>query len=414
MKPSRRDFLESSIKTSTLMALASRAPTLLCHTAQGAGPGRPGQESTALVVVQLSGGNDGLNCVVPYADDNYARLRTTLRLKRNDVLRIDDHFGFHPEMKECRRLFDEGCFSVLQGVGYPKSSRDHPAAERSWQGGLPESPGNQTGWVGRYADCLCDKIPGGMPAALLTPTGRPFAVTAERTVIPQLRKPEDAELFSGPASDDLASGIGQIAGANHGDSGSLLEFVRTGMATAVADRAKVRAAMANASTYPQTQFAQRLRTIASLIRADVGFRLYYTELGGDGFGGFDNHANQKENHAALLAQFSGGVGAFLDDLRRDGAANRTLLMTISEFGRTAAENGRRGTDHGAAAPVFLAGGRIKHGLIGAHPSLSDLDNNGLRFHTDFRRVYATVLDRWLGCDPRTVLGEPFEPVDFLS
>lgn len=413
MKRSRREFLETSLKHSSLLALASHAPALLCRTALGAGPRVERGDQTVLVVVQLSGGNDGLNCVVPYADDGYASRRSTLRLARNDVLRMDDALGFHPEMKDCRRLFDEGCFSVVQGVGYPKSSRDHAAAERSWQGGLPGEPEVRTGWVGRYADCACEANPGSAPVALVSPAGRPFAVTARRAQVPHLRKWEDAAALGGASDDELAAGLSRMAAETAG-ANPLLAMVRTTAITTAENRVKLRQAAASTHPYPPSQFAQRLRMIANLVRAEVGFRVFYTELGGDGFGGFDNHANQKENHAALLAQFSGGVGAFMDDLRRDGLADRVLLLTLSEFGRTVAENGRRGTDHGAAAPVFLAGGRIRHGFIGAHPSLTDLEDNALKFHTDFRSIYATVLQRWLGCDAREVLGEALPMADVLS
>lgn len=412
MKRSRREFLETSLKHSTLLALAGQAPALLCRTALGAGTRAAGGDHPVLVVVQLSGGNDGLNCVVPYADDGYASRRSTLRLTRGDVLRIDDELGFHPAMKDCHRLFGEGCFSVVQGVGYPQSSRDHAAAERSWQGGQPKEPEARTGWVGRYADCACEAQSGSAPVALVSPAGKPFAVTARRALVPHLRAPEDVAALEGTMDDALADELSRMA-AEAGTANSLLAMVRTTAITTAENRAKLRRAAASANAYPQSQFAQRLRMIAGLVRADIGFRVFYTELGGDGFGGFDNHANQKENHAALLTQFSGGVGAFLDDLRRDGLADRVLLLTISEFGRTVAENGRRGTDHGAAAPVFLAGGRIRQGLIGAHPSLTDLDNNALKFHTDFRSVYATVLERWLGCNAQAILGESFPMLDLL-
>jgi uncharacterized protein (DUF1501 family) len=156
-----------------------------------------------------------------------------------------------------------------------------------------------------------------------------------------------------------------------------------------------------------------LRTVARLIRADVGIRIFYTELGGQEPGGFDNHANQAENHAALLYQLAESVSAFLLDLKRDNLLDRVLLMTFSEFGRTVKENGRRGTDHGSAAPLFLAGGRLRGGLVGSHPNLTDLENGGQKFHIDFRRVYATVLDRWLGFDSLPILGARFEPLDVL-
>ena len=150
-----------------------------------------------------------------------------------------------------------------------------------------------------------------------------------------------------------------------------------------------------------------------LIRAEVGIRIFFAELGGGGIGGFDNHANQRDNHASVLAQLSDSVADFADDLARHKCLQRVCLMTFSEFGRTLSENGRRGTGHGAAAPVFLVGGRLRAGLIGKHPSLTDLDQDAPKFHTDFRRLYATVLDDWLGLDSRAVLGAKFETLDLF-
>ena len=166
--------------------------------------------------------------------------------------------------------------------------------------------------------------------------------------------------------------------------------------------------------YPDLGLARSLHTVAQLIRAELGIRIFYTELGGDGFGGFDNHANQRGNHGALLHQLSEATAAFTDDLRRDRLLDRVVLMTFSEFGRTVAENGRRGTGHGSAAPMFLVGGGIRSGLIGQHPNLTDLENGGTRHHTDFRSVYATVLDHWLGLDSQAILGATFPPVALFS
>jgi len=168
------------------------------------------------------------------------------------------------------------------------------------------------------------------------------------------------------------------------------------------------------SPYPPLQLAQTLRTVAQLIRADVGIRVFLTELGGAGFGGFDNHAGQRDNHAALLHQLSESVTAFVRDLHRDGLLSRVLLMTFSEFGRTVSENGRRGTGHGAAAPAFLAGGKVRGGLVGSHPSLTDLEQDAPKPHTDFRRLYATVLDHWLGFNSEAILGQRFEPLPLLK
>ena len=178
-------------------------------------------------------------------------------------------------------------------------------------------------------------------------------------------------------------------------------------------KAAIKAADGSAD-YPPFGLARDLRTVAQLIRADIGIRIFFAELGGGGIGGFDNHANQLGNHCALLHQLAESVAAFIYDLQRDKQLDRVLLMTFSEFGRTVKENGRRGTDHGAAAPMFLAGGKVKGGLVGTHPSLTDLDKGALKMHTDFRRVYATVLDRWLGFESEAVLGGRFQPLDILK
>jgi uncharacterized protein (DUF1501 family) len=196
----------------------------------------------------------------------------------------------------------------------------------------------------------------------------------------------------------------------------LLDFVRRTTARSYAHRRAIEeiAVASGAAGYPPLQLAQRLRTIAQLLRADVGVRVFFTELGGDGFGGFDNHANQIGNHCALLEQLAESVAAFVADLDRQNLLDRVILATFSEFGRTVKENGRRGTDHGAAAPMFLAGGRLRGGLIGEHPSLTERQNNGVKFHTDFRRVYATLLDHWLGFDSEQALGGAYEPLHLFA
>ncbi|MCX7886286.1 MAG: DUF1501 domain-containing protein [Verrucomicrobiae bacterium] len=388
----RRDF----IRAATFAALV---PPVFRRAAAAVGQRRTSGDPTALVVVQLSGGNDGLNCVVPFAHDEYARRRHTLRLMATDVLKINDELGFHPALADWKRLFDEGLACVVQGVGYPKSSRNHPEAMRDWHTARPGDANWPTGWVGQIADQLCARDPAAVPAALITPSTRPGALTAEHAIIPSIHKLED--LTPPPCESRLRSG------------NPLLEHVSEVSAAAAINCRAIQTAALRSGNYPPTPFARGLRIAASLIRADVGFRILYLELGGGDIGGFDNHAAQKDNHAALLRQFAAGVAAFIDDLRRDGLLERVLLMTISEFGRTLAENGRRGTDHGAAAPMFLAGGRLKGGLIGAHPDLNSLDNGGLRPHTDFRQVYATVFEQWLGLDPLPILGGRFDQLDLF-
>ena len=407
MSCTRRDFLKTTLGASALVSLASAAPSFLVRAA-AAGAARRDDRDTGLVVVQLSGGNDGLNTVVPYADDEYARNRPTLRFGAKDVHKINSYLGFHPRMEAFSRLHKQGHLSVLHGVGYPDSNRDHDAAMRHWHTAQPEDPDCQTGWLGRTTDNVWHTNRKDTPAVFVGPIVQPFALRAEHVIVPSIQSPDDFTL-------DSKAGEFQQGNAPDKDD-ELLRFVQecTSKARANSQRIEAVTKAGGGAEYPAFRLAGTLHTVAQLIRANVGIRIFFTELGGGGIGGFDNHANQLGNHCALLHHMSESLAAFVDDLEKDKMLDRVLLMTISEFGRTVKENGRRGTGHGVSAPIFLAGGKLKGGLVGSHPSLTDLDNGAMKFHTDFRRVYATVLDRWLGFESRSVLGRQYEPLDILD
>jgi uncharacterized protein (DUF1501 family) len=409
MQTPRREFLRTAVGASTLLALSPVAPAFLCRTALAAAAQRQDRDSV-LVVVQLSGGNDGLNTVVPYEDDAYHRSRPTLRLTAQHVLKLDSGLGLYPEMTAFMRLYQEGHLAVIQGVGYPDSNRDHEVAMRHWHTSRPLENLTQTGWLGRAID-RCKTGRRDVPGVFVGPIPSPFAVQTEEAVVPAI-KSLDQWLPAGQWA--AASSFDSQAGAPGADS--LPDFLRRATLDASASATRLQAARRSAETNGSTQYpgfplARTLRSVAQLIRAELGIRIYFTELGGGGIGGFDTHAGQAANQGALLRELSESAAAFLDDLRRDRLLDRVWLMTFSEFGRALSENGRRGTGHGAAAPVFLAGGGLKGGLVGPHPSLTDLDDDAPRFHTDFRRVYATVLDRWLGLDSLPVLGQRFAPLD---
>jgi len=397
----RRDFLRATLGASAVLSLGPVARHVPAASSQ---PDR----DTVLVIVQLSGGNDGLNTVVPYGDDEYGRGRTTLRLPTSDLHKIDSLLAFHPRMAAFMRLYQEGHLSIIQGVGHTGSDRDHDRAMRVWhtahlKDAMLGGAGSQTGWLGRLADHLRSTAQADLPTVFVGPISRPFALNAENVVIPCIRSAEDL-IVQVPPSSVLVDG---------GDA--LLQFLRGSMRGARAASERIEAAAkAGTGEYPPFGLAGHLRTVAQLVRANLGIRVFFVELGGGGIGGFDNHANQLGNHCALLHQLAESTAAFIDDLNHDKTLDRVLLMTFSEFGRSVRENGRRGTDHGAAGPIFLAGGKVKGGLAGSHPSLTDLDGGAQKPHTDFRRVYATVLDRWLGVDSRVVLGERFEPLDVLA
>ena len=390
-----------------MLSFASDAPNFLVRAAT-AGAARTDDRDTVLVVVQMSGGNDGLNTVVPYADDEYGRNRPTLALKGKDVLKIDSYLGFHPRMEAFSRLYEEGHLSILHGVGYPNSDRSHDGAMRDWHTAEPDDPDCQTGWLGRAADNVWHTNQKDTPTVFVGPIVQPFGLRAEHVIIPSIKSLDDLILDSEPAEFQQDRAVDK--------NDELLRFVRECRARAGVHSRRIEAVTkaTGGADYPAFRLAGTLRTVAQLIRADVGIRVFFTELGGGGIGGFDNHANQLGNHCSLLNHLSESLAAFVDDLKKDKQLDRVLLMTISEFGRTVKENGRRGTGHGVSAPIFLAGGKLKGGRVGSHPSLTDLDNGAMKFHTDFRRVYATVLDRWLGFESRPVLGRQYKPLEILN
>ncbi|MHC4401245.1 MAG: DUF1501 domain-containing protein [Planctomycetota bacterium] len=419
MSHTRRDFLKASLGASGLAALGPAVPALA--KAASAAPPRRNTGDSVLVVVQMAGGNDGLNTVVPYGDDEYHRNRPTLRAVADDVLKIDALVGFHPRMKAFKRLFDEGRLSVVQGTGYPNPNGDHGAAMRDWQTARPHETSCQTGWLGRAVDHVHRPEEAEVPAVFVGTLSRPLALNAEQVVVPSVRSLQTCTLRATGGAQDGGAGRAALERAaavpRSANDNPLLGFLQNGTQSACGVSRRIEAILAGRGAaggdYPAIQFAQRLRTVAQLVRADFGARIYYTELGGAEPGGFDNHANQLGNHCALLHQLSESVAAFADDLARDKLLDRVLLMTFSEFGRTVNENGRRGTGHASAAPMFLVGGKVKAGLIGPHPSLTELENGGPKHHTDFRRVYAAALQRWLGYDSRAALGQ-FEPLDVLE
>ncbi len=417
MPPTRRDFVKSALGATVLASLNPQ----LNRSAQAADR-RRNADQPVLVIVELAGGNDGLNSLIPFDNDIYGRSRPTLRLRGNEVLKINDQLGFHPSLAGFRRLYDEGNFSVVQGVGYPNPNGDHDKAMLDWQSAQPHQTNRQTGWVGRAIDNCSPLSTSNVTAMLVGQTQQPFCLNAERAIVPSIHSLPDYTLqTNGNAKSrpDLHRLLVEATELPRPRSNNrLLEVVQKNNLAAYAASQRIEQVIENRSTsagnYPQFPLARQLSTIAQIIGADTGIRIFFTGFGGDGIGGFDNHASQRDNHAALLRHLAESVAAFVDDLARQNLLDRVVLMTFSEFGRTLQENGRKGTGHGSAAPIFLAGGKLKGGLVGPHPSLSELENGGPKHHTDFRRVYATMLKNWLGFDSRSVLGARFDPLDLFT
>ena len=401
MSTSRRDFLKAALGAPAVLSLGSTAPAFL---QQAAAADPTPLADRVLVVVQLSGGNDGLNTVVPYDNDEYGRNRKTLRMTKGDVIPIGSDLGLHPEMPQMKRLLDDGHLGIVQGVGYPNPQGGHPESMRIWQTARLDAEVCQTGWLGRAIDAAGSEA--AVPGVFVGTFSRPLTVNAARAVVPTIQSIEDWKLRSKPVSGSVSA-----------EASPLLQEIERRTRSAQAHAAAVEDVVRSGARrdYPNTPFGASLRIIAQLIEANAGVRIFNTDAGGGGdIGAYDNHAGQKDNHAALIRQLSEGIGAFVDDLKRRGLFDRVVITTFSEFGRTIKENGRRGTDHGSAAPMLLVGGRVRAGLIGKHPSMTELENNGPKHHTDFRRVYATLLDHWLKIDSQTVLGEKFQSIELLA
>ncbi len=407
MRSNRRDFLRTTLAGSAVLSLGGVAPRFFAEAA--AADAEPSAD-TVLVVVQLSGGNDGLNTVVPFGDDAYRSGRPKLALPADRILKLDDRFGLHPEMAGLRDLFDRGELAIVQGVGYADPNRSHFESMDIWHTCRRKAERRNDGWLGRYLDSSAAGHGGDSPALHLGEEQQPVALATQNVRVPSIRSVDRFKLDSDDAR--LNQAIGELAAAERTGGNDLLAFVGESTSGALAASRRVAAARGGyqpKADYPDEALAAKLKTVAQLIDAGLGTRVYYVTLDG-----FDTHAQQADAHAALLRQLSGAVHAFVRDVAGHGHGRRVLVMGFSEFGRRVGENASVGTDHGAAGPMFLAGSGLKPGLIGAHPDLTDLADGDLKFHTDFRQVYAAVLERWLRWPSATVLGGEWKPVDVIA
>ncbi len=393
----RRGFLQVASGTA-LVSLSGLAPRVLHAAAQQTGQ-RDGEN--ILVVVQLSGGNDGLNTVVPYGDPEYYRNRFTLAIGREQVLRLDDYHGLHPSLRGWEQLWQAGQLAIVQGVGYANPNRSHFESMDLWHTAHLNPERVRRGWLGRYLDQL--PIEAVLPAVHYGGEEQPLALAAERKLAVSLRSLDAIRLETLPGLSPADSR--QLVTARRDGRHQLLDFVQENAQLAILTGERLRqiaARTAQRTGYPGSRLAQKLQVVASLIAADLPTRVYYVSLDG-----FDTHANQEGAHAALLAELGDAVAAFQADLREQGNDQRVTLMTFSEFGRRVRENASRGTDHGTAAPMFFVGGRVRGGLLNGHPSLTDLQDGDLKHSIDYRQAYATVLERWLHVDAASILGAEF-------
>ncbi|HWA84923.1 MAG TPA: DUF1501 domain-containing protein [Opitutus sp.] len=408
----RREFLRLSGRGIGLLAFSRFAPSFLVNSTRAAAPA-PEKDRTILVLVQLAGGNDGLNTLVPFEDGNYYRLRPSLAIAKSQVLRLTDMAGLHPACGALRGLLNDGRLAIIQNVGYPNPNRSHFRSTEIWETASPSNEFLPTGWVGRFFDNTCCGVPADAhdPVGLHVTEGMPqsFLGAGEHPTFglsPYARSHRENEENRRLLESFAHGSANRAPSANE-------TFLEHTLMDALVTEQKVQTVLAGyhpapESNYPQSLFSNSLRDIAALIAARLPTRVYFTSLSG-----FDTHGNQASQHTRLLGELSDGLAAFQRDLAAHHLDDQVLTMTFSEFGRRPSENVSHGTDHGTAAPLFVMGSRVRAGVHGTAPSLNLAPNQDLTFSTDFRRVYATMLDRWLACDSRAVLQDSFAPLDFV-
>ena len=416
----RRVFL---MRGALLASAAVTIPSFLDESAwalasaSGGLSGAPGvPEERILVVVQLGGGNDGLNTVVPYSMREYYAGRPGIGVPEKEALRLGDSgVGLHPRMAGMKALYDAGLLAVVQGVGYPNPNRSHFMSMDIWHTG--EHSGNGEGWLGKYFDNECRGKPDAKPES-----GVSLGATAPLALQGRLTRPiafETPELYRWIGRDmdkdlggayERALASGDVSATTAGSTAAFL--TRTALDAQVSsDQIRRAVTSAPAGQYPQGELGRQMRLISAMIRSGLKTRVYYATLGG-----FDTHAGQggsNGRHANLLQEYAQSIKAFYDDLKAQGNDGRVLTMTFSEFGRRVRQNASGGTDHGAAAPMFLAGPMVRPGVLTQHPSLSDLDDGDVKYGTDFRAVYAGVLKDWLKADAAKVLGRVYTGVSVV-
>lgn len=365
-----------------------------------------------LVVVQLTGGNDGINTLVPYAQQPYYDARPTLALDKNTVLPLNGDVALHPNMTELQNLYKANHVAVVQGVGYPNPNRSHYESMSIWQRASVDNSANN-GWLGRYLD-VAKSADSTINAVNLDTLLWP-AVMGDKERAMAIGSLQAFKVYplskrsSQPQAEAAVKALDSIQCTSCQEYNNLVNAMMESGLDALTASDIVQQAAGNyqtSVTYPKNDFSNRLKLAAQIITSALKPRVVYLQIGG-----FDTHANQKNTQANLLKTVSDGIAAFYQDMDSKGKANDTLIMTFSEFGRRVKENGSLGTDHGTAEPMFLVGGRANGGLYGTYPSLTELDNGDLKFTVDFRQVYTTVLQDWLGADPGQVLYSQFQKLN---
>lgn len=402
----RRDFLKASTATSLALTLPGFFQRAL-------GAQNTITDGRILIILELSGGNDGLNTIIPFADDAYHRLRPKLAMKKNKILNLENDLGLPESMVGIKRLYDNGHLAIINGVGYPNPNRSHFRSMEIWHTASYSNRYERDGWIGKFNDH--------QPGDQVDPLGAiainnafPQALVGQRGLGVAFQNPQAFRWRQGNQGDThtMFRRLNKTSQKHDPDHRDPIHFLRQVTANIVKSSDRVIQAAKSAQQhvdYPNHPLARDLRSVAQLIGADLPTHVYHVALKG-----FDTHVNQAGSHERLLSQFSQSVTAFQQDIQAMGLSDRVVILCYSEFGRRASENASGGTDHGTAGPMFLIGQSVNPGLHGRYPGLTDLDENGdLKFNVDFRSVYAQVLKNWLNVDPAKVLGRSFPTIDLI-
>ncbi|QDS96535.1 hypothetical protein FF011L_53470 [Roseimaritima multifibrata] len=403
----RRNFLGSSISGATALGIGAALPACFAEAASAA----PKANERILVVVQMSGGNDGLNTIVPFADDHYRSARPKLAIPKNELRKISDEDGLHPSMTGIEELLQNGQFAAIRNVGYEKPNRSHFESMDIWHTCRRKDEPRGDGWLGRYLDQQPATSGGDVPALHLGQEQQPVAVASSTVRVPTVKDLAEFQL-RGSDKQSLRDLLENRPPTNPSSDNDLLNFLQSSTTSAIAASQRVTDAAQGYKSkvkYPETELGNKLRVVAQLIDAGLTTRIYYVQ-----HDGFDTHAQQAETHSVLLRQWSDAVSALIRDLNAHDHGQRVCVMTFSEFGRRVSENASEGTDHGAAGPMFLCGGGVKAGIIGKRPNLTDLQQGDLKHEYDFRQVYASVLKDWLGTDPTPILGKEYQSLPLFA
>ncbi len=365
-----------------------------------------GNNKKVLIVIQLSGGNDGLNTIIPYRNDIYYKSRQQIGIKREDALSLNDDTGLNPKMKGIKQLYDDGKVTIINGVGYPQPNRSHFRSMDIWQSASTAKDIVSSGWIGRYIDNAADGTNIHNSLAIEVDDSLSLALKGEEKNAIAVR---DINQFHNAAANSYFKKIGSHKEEHEAHlAGYLYKTLRetTSAADYIFDQSKI---YNSTQTYPNTHIGKRMKTIGSLIISDTETQVYYVS-----HGSFDTHVDQKNRQDKLFENLDESLTALIADLRQNNRFQDVLIMTFSEFGRRVAQNASNGTDHGTASSMFFIGGSLKKpGLYNNLPSLEDLDEGDLKYDIDFKQVYSTVLDNWLQADSKLILDRRYDNLEFI-